>query len=142
MTPDGEKDLADHDYQRLAAFRYGLRRFLRFSENAARSEGLTPHQHQLLLAIRGWEGDIAPNMSDIAEQLQLKVHSAGELVHRAEESGLLSVEVDSLDHRRQRVKLTDTGRATLQSLSMAHREELRSLQQHIAQILELLEDSA
>ena len=72
--------LTDSDYRTLAEFRHALRVFLRFSEDAARQEGLTPNQHQLLLAIRGFPGDGPPTIGDVAEHLQLQHHSVVELV--------------------------------------------------------------
>ena len=77
-----EPALSDDGYKALASFRYGLRRFLHFSEEAARAAGLTPAQHQLLLAVRGHDGEGPPTIGEVAEHLQLKVHSTGELVGR------------------------------------------------------------
>ena len=82
-----DQSLTDEDYQALAAFRAGLRSFLRFSEDAARSVGLTPQQHQLLVSIRGHTGPEPPTVGDLAKALQLKHHSAGELVNRIVQRG-------------------------------------------------------
>ena len=71
------RELSDSDYQTLARFRYALRTFLRFSEDAARRADLTPSQHQLLLMVRGFPGPHEPSMADVAEFLQLRLHSAG-----------------------------------------------------------------
>ena len=137
---DLSDDLSDDDYRRLAAFRHALRVFLRFSEEAARAEGLTPSQHQLLLAVRGWPGPKAPTFSDLAHQLQLKVHSTGELIGRAAAAGLVSITSDPDDHRRQTVTLTDAGRTTLRFLSVQHREELGRFRVHLADLLDMLGD--
>ena len=139
MSTLHDDDLPERDYQRLAAFRHALRLFLRFSEQAARADGLTPNQHQLLLAVRGWPHPSPPTISELAEQLQLKVHSTGELTRRAATAGLVVLETDPDDHRRQRVVLTDTGHAKLRSLSVLHRDELRRFRLHLADLLDMLE---
>jgi DNA-binding MarR family transcriptional regulator len=140
MTDRAHEDLSERDYRRLAAFRHALRLFLRFSEQAARAEGITTTQHQLLLAVRGWPHPDAPTISELAQQLQLKVHSTSELARRAETAGLVDIENDPDDHRRQRVTLTDVGLAKLRSLSVQHRDELRRFRLHLADLLDMLED--
>jgi DNA-binding MarR family transcriptional regulator len=121
-----DPELSDRDYQTLARFRHALRVFVRFSEQAARAAGLTPHQHQLLLAIRGWSGpDAAPTIGDIADQLQLQHHSVVELVDRAVNADLVTRHTDPEDRRRQRLTLTEHGTRQIAALSAAHREELR-----------------
>lgn len=126
--------LSDAEYRVLARFRFALRVFMRFSEDAARGAGITPSQHQLLLAVRGFpEG--APAITDIAESLQLRHHSTVELIDRAVDAGLLRRTTDTEDRRRQRLTLTAKGAASLASLSAAHREELRRFREEMAEIL-------
>lgn len=117
--------LEDGDYRQLLAFRDGLRRFLRWSEEQAKAAGLTPAQHQLLLAVRGHDGD--PTVGDLAEHLLLRHHSVVGLVDRAEQAGLVRRVVDEDDHRVVRIRLTRSGARRLASLSAAHLEELRRL---------------
>ncbi|MGI8755352.1 MAG: MarR family winged helix-turn-helix transcriptional regulator [Acidimicrobiales bacterium] len=117
--------LSDRSYQALARFRHALRVFNRFSEDAARAAGITPAQHQLLLAIRGHNEAAAPSLSDVAGMLQLKLHSAGELVDRAESRSLVLRSTDPADHRRALLTLTAEGEAKLADLSILHRRELR-----------------
>jgi DNA-binding MarR family transcriptional regulator len=140
MSPSRQTDLADRDYRTLATFRHSLRVFLRFSEDAARAEGLTPNQHQLLLAIRGFDGPDAPSIGDAAVSLQLQHHSVGELVDRAVEAGLVSRRADPDDRRRQRLALTSKGARTLAHLSAAHREELRRFRDEMTEVLRKLDD--
>jgi DNA-binding MarR family transcriptional regulator len=127
----------DAEYRTLARFRFALRVFLRFSEQAARDAGLTPNQHQLLLAARG-HPDAPPTIGDLAEWLQLRHNSTVELVDRAVESGLLERHVDEQDRRRQRLVLTPHGEEVLESLSAAHREELRRFREEMAEVLQEL----
>jgi DNA-binding MarR family transcriptional regulator len=135
----GDRELSDGEYQALARFRHALRVFLRFSEQAARQAGLTPHQHQLLLAVRGWPGpDTGPTIGDIAAQLQLAHHSVVELVDRAARAGLVTRHTDPDDRRRQRVELTTQGRSQIAALSTAHREELRRFRDEMGDILDEL----
>jgi DNA-binding MarR family transcriptional regulator len=116
------KQLSDSDYQRLLIFRDRLRRFLHWSEERAQDAGMTPAQHQLLLAIRGHGS--TPSVSDLAAHLLLRHHSAVELVDRAERAGLVHRVQDSDDQRIVRVALTSLGRQRLRALTQAHLEEL------------------
>lgn len=131
-------DLTDKEYEALAGFRYALRRFLRFSEEQAREAGLTPNQHQLLLAVRGHPGPGAPSATDLAERLQLRNHSVVELLDRAEAAGLVRRDKDPDDRRRQLVTLTDDGQALLGGLSSVHRAELRRFRRELNALLDEL----
>jgi DNA-binding MarR family transcriptional regulator len=137
---DSSSELSDQEYRALADFRRALRSFLRFSEEAARAEGLAPHQHQLLLAIRGWGHDTAPSISDMAEALQLRHHSAVELVQRAERAGLVRLRRDPNDKRRQLLELTVKGHRKLAKLSVLHRDELRRFRRHLADLLGAIDE--
>jgi DNA-binding MarR family transcriptional regulator len=126
---------ADRDYQALLRFRFALRRFLAFSEQAAAGEGLTTQQHQLLLAVRG-HPDEAPTTSALAELLVLKNNSAVELIDRAEAAGLVERHADVDDGRRQRIALTDAGRAHVARLTQANLGELRRLHDELVSALD------
>jgi DNA-binding MarR family transcriptional regulator len=117
--------LDDDDYGALLDLRDSLRQFLHWSEVQARDAGLTPAQHQLLLAVRGHRG--APTIGDVAEHLMLRHHSAVELVDRAERAGLVHRRVDPEDQRVVRLELTRVGARRLAQLSAAHLDELRRL---------------
>jgi DNA-binding MarR family transcriptional regulator len=132
MTDD---ELSPRDYQALAQFRHALRVFQRFSEDAARAAGVTPHQHQLLLAVKGWDGPDAPAISDVAERLQLRHHSTVELVQRAAAADLVRAAADPGDARRQRIALTAHGESILRSLSLLHRDELRRFRSEMHDLL-------
>ena len=86
-----------HAIRDLAQFRYALRRFLRFSEDAAREHGVTPQQHQLMLGVAGFTGRNCATISELAEFLQEKNHSVVGLVERAVNSGLVRRKQDSSD---------------------------------------------
>ncbi|MEI2640472.1 MAG: MarR family winged helix-turn-helix transcriptional regulator [Microthrixaceae bacterium] len=132
------RPLSPADYRTLAQFRYALRVFQRFSEDAARSAGVTPSQHQLMLAIKGWGGSEDPAVGDLAEVLQLKHHSAVELVQRAAQADLVIASTDPDDARRQLITLTEKGEEILASLSLTHRDELRRFRSEMADILDEL----
>ena|SRR5579864_2067249 len=119
--------LNDADYRRLLEFRDGLRRFLRWSEDQAGAVGLTPAQHQLLLAVRGHAGPQDPTIGEVAEHLQLRHHSVVGLVNRAEDAGLVTRWSDADDQRVVHLALTKVGSRRLEELSAAHLEELRRL---------------
>ncbi len=118
-------DLQTTDYQALAEFRYQIRRFLRFSEEAARQAGLEPQHHQLMLAVKGAEDEAGPRITYLAERLQLQHHSAVELVDRLAKRGLIQRTRSHEDRREVHVKLTPRGERILQQLTLDNREELR-----------------
>jgi DNA-binding MarR family transcriptional regulator len=120
-------ELTRGDFENLLAFRTGLRRFLHWSQTQARAAGLTPAQHQLLVAIRGHPGRPGPTIGDLAGYLLLRHHSAVELVDRAEAAGLVERRSDADDGRVTRVGLTADGQARLGRLAPAHLDELRNL---------------
>ena len=127
--------LTRDDFEHLLAFRTSLRRFQHWSETTAREAGLTPAQHQLLLAVRGHPGERGPTVSDVADYLLLRHHSAGELIDRAEAAGLVHRHADPDDARLARVGLTPSGAARLDRLSPAHVDELRNLVPMLAQVV-------
>jgi DNA-binding MarR family transcriptional regulator len=116
--------LDQQDYERLLAFRTGLRRFLSWSGQQAAAAGITPAQHQLLLAVRGHPDLRGPTIGEIAGYLLVRHHSAVELIDRAEAAGLVDRRADSEDGRTVRVALTADGRKRLERLAAAHLEEL------------------
>lgn len=114
------------NYAAMAELRYQIRRFLRFSENAARQAGIEPQQYQLLMAIKGLPESARPNISILAERMQLQHHSTVELVDRLVERGLL-LRLRSTDDRRQvLVKLTHEGEHFLEKLALHHLQEWQS----------------
>jgi DNA-binding MarR family transcriptional regulator len=138
VTTKRGKSVSEREYKALASFRRALREFLYFSEQAARDAGLTPAQHQLLLAIRGADTDQAPTIGEVAEWMKLRHHSAVELVDRAAAAGLVVRIQDSEDQRRQRLELTDEGERKLASLTTLHREELRRFRKQVLEPLSML----
>jgi DNA-binding MarR family transcriptional regulator len=123
--------LRDADYEDLLMLRSGLRRFLRWSEQQAEGAGLTPAQHQLLLAIRGHSDARGPTIGEIADYLLLRHHSAVGLVDRVEAAGLVVRVRDPEDHRVVRLALTPAGHKRLEALSAVHLEELQRLAQRL-----------
>ena len=116
------------DYEALAELRYQIRRFLEFSENAARAVGLTPRQHQALLAIKGFPSGAAAAIGDLAERLSIRHHSAVELVDRLAEAGLVARSADANDQRRVLLRLTERAESYLAELSLAHLDELARIE--------------
>lgn len=121
------RNLNDADFQQLLELRTGLRRFLRWSEQEAEAAGLSPAQHQLLLAVRGHGDDRGPTVGEIAEHLLLRHHSAVELVNRAEGAGLVKRKPDPEDGRVVRVKITAKASRVLDKLAALHLDELNRL---------------
>ena len=122
-----DHDLSKSDYETLAALRYSLRQFLRFSEEAAAAEGLAPQQHQALLSIKGFPGREQVTIGELADKLQVRHHSAVGLVNRLTAEKLVSREIAPDDRRKVLVTLTKRGQRVLTKLSTAHREELRRI---------------
>src|SRR5262252_5341049 len=105
------------DYETLAAFRYALRRFLRFVEEGARAAGLTPQQHQLLLAIKGRPGRDWATVGELAGVLHLRHHTTVGLVDRCQRARLVQRRPNPADRRQVRVELTARGERLLARLS-------------------------
>jgi DNA-binding MarR family transcriptional regulator len=120
-------ELTRGDFENLLAFRTSLRRFLHWSRTQAQAAGLTPAQHQLLVAIKGHPSGQQPTIGDLAGYLLLRHHSAVELVDRAVAAGLVERRSDAEDGRVTRVRLTADGEARLSKLAPAHLNELRNL---------------
>jgi DNA-binding MarR family transcriptional regulator len=130
------------DYVALAAFRHALRRFTAFSADAAHAAGLTPQQHQALLAIKGAPAGQAVGVGDIAKSLLIRPQSAVELVDRLMALGLVARIADPADHRRVQVALTPRAEATLERLSEDHLRELQAIRPALLSLLELFEPEA
>jgi DNA-binding MarR family transcriptional regulator len=129
-----QRQPTDADYRRLLELRTGLRRFLKWSGDRAEAAGLTPAQHQLLLAVRGHPEPASPTIGQLADHLLLRHHGAVQLVDRAEAAGLVERTRDEADHRIVRVALTDTGATVLASLAAEHLEELRRIGRSFADL--------
>jgi DNA-binding MarR family transcriptional regulator len=130
------------DFKAMAELRYQIRKFLRFSENAARQAGIEPQQHQLLLAIRGLPDAASPTIGVLAERMQLQHHSTVELVDRLVDRNFLCRLRSTNDRRQVLVKLTHDGEEFLEKLSLHHLEELQSAGPTFVKVLNsLLGDS-
>ena len=123
------------DYEALAHFRYNLRRFLDFSQRAARDLGLTPQQHQALLSIMGQPGRETATIGELATHLLIQHHSAVELSNRLEAQGLVRRTQDAADGRRVLLSLTPAARDLLARMSAIHLEELRRIGPQLAGLL-------
>lgn len=120
------ENISYSEYEALAELRYQIRKFLRFSEDAARKAGLEPRQHQLMLALKGLPQDVRPRIGALAERLQIQPHSAVELVDRLAKGGYVRRQREGKDRREVLLSLTPKGEKVLRELSLDHREELRT----------------
>jgi DNA-binding MarR family transcriptional regulator len=134
------RDFTAQDYRSLAEFRYQIRRFLYFSEKAARSAGLNPQQHQLLLTLKGLPDGVEPNIGEIAGRLYVQHHSAVELTDRLTTRGLLRKSQSQEDRRRVLLEITAEGEAILRKLSLIHREQLESVGSDLIKALKKLQN--
>jgi DNA-binding MarR family transcriptional regulator len=132
------RKVSKDEYEMLAAFRYALRRFLRFSEYAAKEVGLTPQQYMALLAIKGFPGRDSVTIGELAERLQVEHHSAVGLVDRLASQELVARKPSQMDRRQVQVALTRKGLGLLDRLATVHREELRVIGPEIEQSLRRL----
>ena len=140
--PQKTSKLSKSDYESLAAFRYSLRQFLRFSEEAAHAAGITPQQHQALLAIKGFPGRDSITVGELAERLQILHHSAVGLADRLVADQLIVRKPSKEDRRQVLLSLTARGESILEKLSAAHQEQLRRIGPQINEILERLAGDA
>ena len=115
------------DYEELAEFRYRLRKFLHFSENAAKIVGITPAQHQLLLALQGYPGRSYATPTELAERLQLRHHSCLGLIQRCERAKLVERMDNPTDGRSVYIQLTQVGVQLLDKLTALHQAEMNRL---------------
>jgi len=127
--------LSQSEYQDLAGFRHALRQFIHFSEEAAKRAGVTPQQHQALLAIKGFPGRDRVTVGELAERLQLRPHTTVELADRLEQLRLIERHRDEKDRRRVHLKLTSRGEHVLDRLSIAHKEQLRHIAPRLSSTL-------
>jgi DNA-binding MarR family transcriptional regulator len=134
--------LSSSDYRALAAFRFEIRKFLAFSEQAARDAGIEPQQHQLLLAVRGLPEGARPTIGTIAERLCVKHHTAVALVDKLEAGGLVARERSSEDRREVLLRLTREGEAVLRTLSSLHRRQLQSAGPEVLRALQSILERA
>lgn len=123
VTPSLPKDA----FERLAEFRYRLRRFLRFSEEVTRAHGVTALQYQLLLQVRGYPGRDWASIAELAERLQAQHHGVVALVSRCEAMGLVRRAASASDKRQVEVHLTAAGVGMVETLAALHVAELGSL---------------
>ncbi len=123
-TDIGDAGICKADYEALASFRFLLRRFLRVTEETARAAGLTPQQHQLLLAIKGQPNRDSSSITELARSMQLRHHAVGGLVDRSEAAGLVCRTTDPADRRVVRVALTENGEKMMSALSQRNLAEL------------------
>ncbi len=130
------------DYNALARFRYEIRRYLNFSDQAARAAGIEPHQHQALLAIKGMPEDMKATVGVLAERLQIQHHSAVELTDRLVKRGLIRRSRSQTDRREVMLELTRRGEKVVWELSLPHRAELRAAGRRLLRALQAALDAA
>ncbi len=130
--------LAKSHYERLASLRHTMQRFLRFSADAARLAGLTPRQHQALLAIKGFPGRDYVSVGELAGRLHLRHQSAVGLVDRLARRQLVRRQPSPTDRRRVEVRLTARGEMLIRRLSAAHWRELRQLGPELRRALDAI----
>jgi DNA-binding MarR family transcriptional regulator len=139
--PASIKPLTKADYEALARFRYHLRQFLSFSEKAAVAAGLTPRQHQALLAIKGFPRRDEVTVGELAEQLQIAHHTTVELADRLVAQGLITRIPGSQDRRTVFLRVARKGETLLTRLSIAHRTEIQRIGPRLQALLEDLANS-
>jgi DNA-binding MarR family transcriptional regulator len=125
--PGVSDPLSKADFEALARFRFGIRRYLRISEEIVRAHGVTPQQYQLMLALMGYPGREWATVQELADMIQLRHHSVVELIDRAQKQGFVQREPHPHDARAVRVSLTADGEQTMSQLGALHRDELHRL---------------
>jgi DNA-binding MarR family transcriptional regulator len=133
--------LEQSDFEQLLVLRTGLRRFLRWSERQAQAAGLTPAQHQLLLAIKGHPDPAGPTVGEVADYLVLRHHSAVELIDRAAAAGLVKRKRDASNNSAVRITLTRSGLMKLDALTETHLQELAHLAPTMSTLWHALEQA-
>jgi DNA-binding MarR family transcriptional regulator len=130
--------MRDKDYAALAQFRYAIRKFFRFSELESSKVGLSMQQYQVLLSIRAFPGKEEITITELAEWLQIRHHSAVGLVDRLEARGLVLRKRGRVDKREVCLRLTAKGKRILENLALLNKQELKRLKPQIKQLANLL----
>jgi DNA-binding MarR family transcriptional regulator len=120
------KSMSSTEFRALAEFRYQIRQFLNGSEQAARAAGLEPQQYLCLLALRGLPAGHTATIRELAERMQLRHHSAVEMVNRLERTQLLRRERSRTDRRQVILHLTPRAEKILSRLAWQRITELRT----------------
>jgi DNA-binding MarR family transcriptional regulator len=120
--------LKKREFETLSQFRYQLRRFLRFSEQATRRHGITPLQYLLLLHIKGFPGRDWATVGELAERLQAQHHGVVALISRCEAREWVTREQGRTDRREVEVHLTAKGERMIAKMAQLHRDELLNLE--------------
>ncbi len=128
MRKPDDLRLNKHDFEILADFRYQIRKFVRFSEQITRQQGITPLQYLLLLHVKGYPGRDWATVGELAERLQAQHHGVVALISRCEKQGFVERRRSSEDRRRIEIHLLENGERVLNELARLHRTELLSLQ--------------
>lgn len=138
-TPDAsQRAVSPAAYQQLAEFRYRIRSFVHFSEEAVRAAGIEPQQHQLLLAVKGLPEGTRPTVTALSHRLCLKHHSTVELINRLEQRGAVLRHHSDQDRREVFIELTQFGEEILERLSVLHWQEVQSLAPALSSALEAI----
>lgn len=132
--------LGQEDFESLAAFRFALRRFLKASASAVHAVGLTPQQHQALLAMKAHGRSPGMSVRELANTMLLQHHSAGELVERLARDGLVERRADSMDGRRVRLALSARAERLLRELTATHVAELEKIRPELSELLRRFAD--
>jgi DNA-binding MarR family transcriptional regulator len=130
------------DYRAMAEFRLQLRRFLAFSTREAEAVGIAPQQYQALLAMKGHKGADPLSVTELAEQLLIRQHTAGELVTRMEAAGLVRRRIASDDRRRVELTMTKRAEDLLADLAGVHLAELQEHGPAMASLLTLIQEAS
>lgn len=131
----GKKKITKTEYTTLASLRFALRQFMSFSEDAAHAAGLTPQQHQALLAIKGYPDRDYVTVGELAERLLIVHHSAVGLINRLVALKLVIRKPSSVDKRQVHIYLTLEGEKILEDLSATHREQLKRVGPELSRLL-------
>ncbi|NTG04964.1 MarR family transcriptional regulator [Agrobacterium rhizogenes] len=135
-----EDSLSPGDYEALANLRFALRKFTEFSNAEVSNLGLTPQQHQALLAIKGLPPEKEMTVGMLAERLLIAPHSATELVNRLADAAYIERVSSKVDGRRQIVRLMEKTELILAKLSGAHLHEIREMAPELMEALRILQD--
>jgi len=126
MAQSGQAAISKAAFEQLSEFRYQMRRFQRFAERTARSNGVTPLQYLLLLHIKGYRGRDHASVGELAERLQAQPHGVVALISRCEKRGLVVRRTSTQDRRRVEVHLRRKGERLLVRVASLNRAELKA----------------
>src|ERR1700730_9172161 len=118
-------NLRPEDYSALGAFRYAMRKFLRFSKDALAAAKVTTEQYEALLAVKTRSNSEGITVGELSDLVHDSHHTTVSLLDKLVARRLVVRRRASEDRRQVHIKLTSRGGSVLARMAALHRREIR-----------------